>query len=331
MKLWSRLLTGGCFGCGNPVRAALGRLWCGDGAASLRHRVSVDALLPLLLVPALLLLAALNLACSFLVLVATPLFVYYANRNFLRFLMRSKFFLCWLIASVGCLMAVFELAVVPLLEILPEENYVFIAAVVGGILTARRTVKCQHSATSSQQQLFDPMRETLLDVDGSSDQAVTESHVCQTCKRRFPRKAYHCRVCQTCVPGREYHCKWLDCCIGYSNYRWYMICLFSSAVAFIYGSNLAITSVCHPFLFAFGILLPDDCSDVYFQYDMALCFVSSIYSLLIGLVLSYYFFKHLWLLAIGTTWNERKAAAAKHKNQTNQEENQRFTSHQLLL
>jgi len=59
----------------------------------------------------------------------------------------------------------------------------------------------------------------------------------------------------------------LDCCVGSSNLRWYVSCLFFSAIAFIYGSNLTMTSVCHPFILIGTILLPDDCSDVYHQLE----------------------------------------------------------------
>lgn len=62
----------------------------------------------------------------------------------------------------------------------------------------------------------------------------------------------------------------LDCCIGSSNLRWYLGCLFFSAIAFIYGSNLTITSVCHPFILIGTVLLPDDCSDVYHQLEYVL-------------------------------------------------------------
>lgn len=62
----------------------------------------------------------------------------------------------------------------------------------------------------------------------------------------------------------------LDCCIGSSNLRWYLGCLFFSAIAFIYGSNLTMTSVCHPFILIGTVLLPDDCSDVYHQLEYVL-------------------------------------------------------------
>ncbi|XP_018058569.1 PREDICTED: palmitoyltransferase ZDHHC23 isoform X2 [Atta colombica] len=244
---------------------------CGWRAGA--KQISVDAMLPLVVVPILAVIAAQAFLCTVAVFLVTPVFVYYLHHNFLRFLLRTKFFLMWTITSVLMMMLVFEISVVPLLEILPEENLVFMEN--AGVV------------------------DVLELGDGSGE-------LCATCRRRIPPKAHHCRLCQTCILNREYHCKWLDCCVGSSNLRWYVSCLFFSAIAFIYGSNLTMTSVCHPFILIGTILLPDDCSDVYHQLDIALCFVSALYSLFVGLVLFCYLIYHLWLLYIGTTSNERR-------------------------
>ncbi|XP_046474362.1 palmitoyltransferase ZDHHC23-B [Neodiprion pinetum] len=259
-------------------------------------QLSVDAVIPLIAVPVLSFAAAQTLLCTIITFVTTPILVYYLHHNFLRFLLRTKFFLMWNITSVVLLMLVFEITVVPLLEILPEENWVFVISVVGGIGCAYQT---RVKADSGNQDA------ALSHVIELGD---TGGELCTTCRRRAPPLAYHCRMCQTCVLRREYHCKWLDCCVGGSNLRWYMGCLLFSAIAFIYGSNLTMTSVCHPFIFIGTILLPDDCSDVYHQLDIALCFVSGVYSLLAGLAVLRCLLYHLWLIWIGTTANERRLA-----------------------
>ncbi|XP_020706888.1 palmitoyltransferase ZDHHC23-B [Athalia rosae] len=262
-------------------------------------QLSVDAVIPLFAVPILSCIAAQTVLCTIITFATTPILVYYLHHNFLRFLLRTKFFLMWNVTSVVMLMLVFEITVVPLLEILPEENWVFIISVAGGIACAYQT-KIKADCTSQ---------------DGSTSTQGLElgegsGELCTTCRRRAPPKAYHCRMCQTCILRREYHCKWLDCCVGGSNLRWYMACLLFSAVAFIYGSNLTMTSVCHPFIFIGTILLPDDCSDVYHQLDIALCFVSAIYSLLAGLAVLRCLLYHSWLICIGTTANERRLATS---------------------
>ncbi|XP_012285674.1 palmitoyltransferase ZDHHC23 [Orussus abietinus] len=257
-------------------------------------QVSVDAVIPLFAVPILAVVAAQTLLCTILIFLATPLLVYYLHHNFLRFLLRTKFFLVWTIVSVLMLLLVFEICVVPLLEILPEENFVFVSYVVGGLWCGYKTrLKADHATQDSI------IAQGLELGEGSGE-------LCTSCRRRAPPKAYHCHTCQTCILGREYHCKWLDCCVGSGNLRWYLGCLFFSGIAFIYGSYLTITSVCHPFILIGTILLPDDCSEVYYQLDLALCFVSAIYSLLAGLVMFIYFVYHLWLIYLGTTSNEQR-------------------------
>ncbi|XP_018358550.1 PREDICTED: palmitoyltransferase ZDHHC23 isoform X2 [Trachymyrmex cornetzi] len=227
---------------------------CGWRAGA--KQISVDAMLPLVVVPILAVIAAQAFLCTVAVFLVTPVLVYYLHHNFLRFLLRTKFFLMWTITSVLMMMLVFEISVVPLLEILPEENLVFMVCVVGGMWCGYKT---KLNADASIQENADAV-DVLELGDGSGE-------LCAMCRRRTPPKAHHCRLCQTCILNREYHCKWLDCCVGSSNLRWYVSCLFFSAIAFIYGSNLTMTSVCHPFILIGTILLPDDCSDVYHQLE----------------------------------------------------------------
>ncbi|XP_043802417.1 palmitoyltransferase ZDHHC23-B [Apis laboriosa] len=269
---------------------------CGWRAGA--KQISVDAMIPIFAVPILAVIAAQTVLCTVIIFVATPILVYYLHHNFLRFLLRTKFFLMWTITSVIMLMLIFEISVVPLLEILLEENLVFIMCVVGGIWCGYMTRLNADSATQES-----TLTQGLELGEGSGE-------LCITCRRRAPPKAHHCRMCQTCILNREYHCKWLDCCIGSSNLKWYLGCLFFSAIAFIYGSNLTMTSVCHPFILIGTVLLPDDCSDVYYQLDIALCFISALYSLLVGLVVVCYLIYHLWLIYLGTTSNERRLLEA---------------------
>lgn len=109
--------------------------WFACGAKQL----SVDAMIPLLAVPLLGFLAAQSLFCTLCTFVATPLLIYYLHHNFLKYLLRTKFFLMWTIVSIFLLLVIFELNVVPLLEILPEENLLFILAVVGGLFCWYKT------------------------------------------------------------------------------------------------------------------------------------------------------------------------------------------------
>lgn len=168
---------------------------CGWRAGA--KQISVDAMLPLLVVPILAVIAAQAVLCTIVVFLATPILVYYLHHNFLRFLLRTKFFLMWTITSVLMLMLVFELSVVPLLEILPEENLLFMVCVVGGIWCGYRA-KLNADYTA---------QEGAMTVQGL-ELGEGSGELCTTCRRRAPPKAHHCRLCQTCILNREYHCKW---------------------------------------------------------------------------------------------------------------------------
>lgn len=160
------------------------------------RQISLDAVIPILIVPILMIIASQSLICTIIVFLMSPPFIYYLYKNFLRFLMRTKFFLIWTVTSVFMLMLVFELNVVPLLEILPEENLVFIACVVGGLACGHKTRQTADQTT----QKSTPQQGLELG-EGSGN-------VCTICRTRAPPKAVHCRLCQTCILGREYHCKW---------------------------------------------------------------------------------------------------------------------------
>lgn len=159
-------------------------------------QLSVDAVIPLFAVPVLSFVASHSALCTALTFVATPILVYYLHHNFLRFLLRTKFFLMWNITSVVLLIAIFEMVVVPMLEILPEENCVFVFSVVAGIACAYRTRVKAEQATQEQ------------DIANHALELGDTGELCTTCKRRAPPRTYHCRLCQTCVTNREYHCKW---------------------------------------------------------------------------------------------------------------------------
>ncbi|XP_008558429.1 palmitoyltransferase ZDHHC23-B [Microplitis demolitor] len=276
-------------------------------------QMSIDAMIPLFAVPAITIIAAQTVYLTVITFITTPVIVYHLDHNFLRFLPRSKFFIMWTITSVIIMLSVFEMCVVPLLEILPEENLIFVAGVVGGIACGHKT-RINADCLAQDGAVAAVAQELELE-EGTS--GTEDDDFCVTCRKKTPPRAYHCRICQTCVLGREYHCKWLDCCIGANNLKWYLGCLISSTVAFIYGSNLTMTSVCHPFILIGTILLPDDCSDVYHQLDLALCFVSAVYSLIVGIIVFGYLVYHLWLLYLGTTANERRRLTSSDSHQTN--------------
>jgi palmitoyltransferase len=166
---------------------------CQEGGV---RQLSFDALIPIFTVPTLMVIASQSLACTIIIFTISPPLIYYFYRNFLRFIMRTKFFLMWTITSVLMLLLIFEISVVPLLEILPEENLVFVICVVGGVACGYKTKQNAYQATQEN---------SLLQ---GLELGEGDAEICNICKKSTFQKAFHCRLCQTCISEREYHCKW---------------------------------------------------------------------------------------------------------------------------
>lgn len=96
-------------------------------------QISFDAILPIILLPTFIGIAAISFFSMIVVCIVMPLFLGYAQWLRKSFAPRSKFFLIWSICSAIYLWILFE-ATVPLLELLPEENFIFITTMFGAIL-----------------------------------------------------------------------------------------------------------------------------------------------------------------------------------------------------
>ncbi|KAJ3626557.1 hypothetical protein MTP99_017044 [Tenebrio molitor] len=120
----------------------------------------------------------------------------------------------------------------------------------------------------------------------------------------FVGTSNRCFICQVLVPDKDHHCVWFDCCIGRHNQCLFILTLFFAIASLLYSSNLTLTSVCHPFIFYKTILLPDDCSDVYQQFELGLSFVAALYSLGLAVMLLLLFLHQILLVSLGMTSKE---------------------------
>lgn len=115
------------------------------------------------------------------------------------------------------------------------------------------------------------LKESETDSDPSDYRLSRTNNVCPKCRRYIPPRAFHCQTCEQCIAKRDHHSVWLDCCIGESNHKYFLLGCLLAMFALLFGANLSMTSICHPFfvvrIFSIGILLPDDCSDVFDQYE----------------------------------------------------------------
>lgn len=110
-----------------------------------------------------------------------------------------------------------------------------------------------------------------IESDESDYRMSSRTNTCPKCHKYIPPRAYHCTICQQCICKRDHHSIWLDCCIGESNHRLFLLSCGLGTFSLLFGANLSLTSICHPFfvlrLFSINILMPDDCSEVYDQYE----------------------------------------------------------------
>ncbi|CAB3373372.1 Hypothetical predicted protein [Cloeon dipterum] len=163
-------------------------------------------------------------------------------------------------------------------QILPSENFVFIV-----LLMLGNSLLCAARFTSTQ---------AMGDEEGSNQ-------ACKVCRIKCPQDTMHCSICDHCVLRADYHCYWLDCCIGSKNVRKFLTGSMLTTCALFLYSYLVLTTACHPFLLMDSILVPDDCSDVFYDFYIALCFVGGAYSFIVAVILSIAIVRHLFLALLG--------------------------------
>lgn len=112
---------------------------------------------------------------------------------------------------------------------------------------------------------------TDCEADPAKYRMSRTNNLCPKCRRYMPPRAFHCFVCQQCIVKRNHHSVWLDCCVGESNHKYFLAGCMFAAFALFFGANLSFTSICHPVfvfrIFGIDVLMPDDCSDVFDQFE----------------------------------------------------------------
>ncbi|KPJ20972.1 hypothetical protein RR48_00707, partial [Papilio machaon] len=107
--------------------------------------------------------------------------------------------------------------------------------------------------------------------------------------------SHYCQVCQIEVNDRFFHSIWWNCCILRQNYIYFYVGQLFAFSTILYGTNLGLTTICQPFLLYGIILLPKDCQDVYFEFQLAISFVCCIYGLGYLCVVTLILIRHLFV------------------------------------
>ena len=62
---------------------------------------------------------------------------------------------------------------------------------------------------------------------------------CPYCKQPAPPRTHHCLTCKKCILRRDHHCFFIGRCIGYLNHKYFILFLFHTLLATIYGACLS--------------------------------------------------------------------------------------------
>lgn len=159
-------------------------------------QVTPDTLIPVVLVPALLALASADLLIGILVVLLFLLFFNSAAQWFVGNNAKTKFFTAWACMSVVSIVLIFEVLVIAMLEILPEENiwlglsfFVFLGLV---HVTRSRAPKLKQAVAG----------------DVEENGAAVGEDFCVVCRKKMQERTHHCHICQVCVPEKDFHFFW---------------------------------------------------------------------------------------------------------------------------
>lgn len=149
-------------------------------------RISLDAVLPILVIPLLLFLAAISFWWTLFSFTTMTVFLAYISCQFMRAIPGTKFFFVWAITSLVFLYGVFEFVVIPFLQILIEENIALSVLIMGFVFSLYMT-KTKHNMLCEAAE---------NEVEGGLIGRVVNS------------RAHNCPVCKVSVPDRDHHCVW---------------------------------------------------------------------------------------------------------------------------
>ncbi|KAL7023698.1 hypothetical protein ACKWTF_012743 [Chironomus riparius] len=279
----------------------------------------IELIVPLILLLVLNLIAIINLECciiSFLVfpVIIAACYIWFAKKH-----SRTNIFLALSVISCIYIVFIFEFTL-PLLELLPQENFIFVTFIFLTVYFFYKTYNqsalnklgtsepSKETFDSSSVTLISPEDEDLIESDDQDSDLPNVRNSCSSCKKYIPARTFHCNICKSCIIGRDHHNYFFNCCIGRFNHKYFLLGCLSCIFTLLLFANLALTSICHPFaifqLFGIMFLLPDDCSEVFNDIEISLCFVAAIYALEMALVLLFVIIQQLVLISKGTTSTE---------------------------
>lgn len=229
--------------------------------------IDMEAVLPFILLPGLLLIATISFEVTIIVMVVIAMGALYVHSRPTQ-KNRSSFCFSWTVASGITMFMIFEIEMLGFLEITQYEHFIFLvllACTCYFFYKMKAVADFELATGSSKGKEYSPV-------------LTSDSHYCQ--------------ICQIEVNERFFHSIWWDCCVLRPNYIYFLAGQIFAFATISFGSLLGLTTVCQPFIL-FGILLPRNCDDVYFDYVMTVCYVSCLYGIGYLFVIALVLFKQL--------------------------------------
>lgn len=163
------------------------------------------------------------------------------------------------------ILIIFEISV-PLYELLPEENIAFVVLFSISIYLFYRTQKRSENYQYNQMSTLTD-QSTFLLIDNQNAESIGPEKI---------ESPHHCDTKTVNLLQNEYNF-WLNCYIGPYNRRYYYYGCGFGVATLLLCSNLMLTTICRPFLFAtiFGvwILLPENCEEAYYLFEYESLFI----------------------------------------------------------
>jgi len=111
-----------------------------------------------------------------------------------------------------------------------------------------------------------------------------ERRHCKWCAKYKPDRCHHCRVCRMCILKMDHHCPWIYNCVGFGNHKYFFLLLWYAVLA----TNIMSWSMLDTVKKAADSSTPFN--------TMFLCLFGQTLATFLAMLVTLFFFFHIWLM-----------------------------------